>query len=315
MNTSPKSELRRKRKWDEGPATAPTTGNASSGALEADPDTAAAAAAAAQAAAQLSRTLAGGAEAGGEHAREFEINDHPGRRFAMMSVNIRAVEQRSNVVIVSKGRYYAPGERRSSEPGDEHRPLFLKIRGKTAESISSAVRHLEEVMAPRAADPARPDRVWADMDASSTPAFDVVQRMRGPNGEYLRYIEVQSGARVEVAGRGAMLHARDNLHFAVRGDPASVAKARALCQSLCRTIRPVFEEYRKKYYGDVSPSKYGNGRPHGVRHLGATGGAPRPGIGYAGSPQPPGQAHGYGSQPPPPHVSGSTPEWMTRGRS
>lgn len=250
----PREESRRKRKWDDGP-TGPPASDAEAAA--------AAASAAAEAAAALSRTRAA-IDRPDEHSREFEINDHPGRRFAMMSANIRAVEQRSGVVVVSKGRYYPPGERRAPLPGDEHRPLFLKIVGPGPAAVAAAVAHIEEVMAPRAQDPARPDRVWADMDAASAPAFDVVARMRGPDGAYLRYIEEKSGARVEVAGRGVVPHARENLHFAVRGDAQAVADARTLCQSLCRAIRPVFEEYRKRHYPDAVGQGFGNGRQGGT---------------------------------------------------
>lgn len=306
----PPDDGRRKRKWDEGPTGPPAPPEPPSS--EADDALSAAAAAAAQAAAALSRTYG---TAGGvgpeEHSREFEINDHPGRRFAMMSANIRAVETRASVAIVSKGRYYPPGAAREPLPGDEHRPLFLKIVGPSAASVAAAVSHLEEVMAPRAPDPARPDRVWADMDASSAPAFDVVARMRGPAGEYVSYIEEQSGARVEIAGRGVVPHARENLHFAVRGDAGAVAKARGLCQSLCRAIRPVFDEYRKTHYPEAAAQAYGNGRPHGAPRGGGGFGAGGSGGYAAGGPggfaSGPGGNTGYAQAGPP----AGAPAWMS----
>ncbi|CAN8071717.1 unnamed protein product [Agarophyton chilense] len=97
--------------------------------------------------------------------REFEINDHPGRRFAMMSANIKTVEARHNVVIVSKGRYISPAEPPPPPDAPDHeRKLFLKIRGNQAADVDAAVQHLLSIMAYVERDRNEVHRVWADMD-------------------------------------------------------------------------------------------------------------------------------------------------------
>ncbi len=260
---------RRKRKWDEGPPTGA-------------PDPAAAAAAAA-------------AAVGVEHVKEIEINDHAGRRFAMMSANLKSVETRANVVIVSKGRYYATGEAR---PGgavpDELRPLFLKVRARDAAGLALAQTLLDEVMAR-----GNTAQVWADMDPAAAPAFDLVDRLRGgPGAPYLAFIEQEAGAKVDVAGRGAVPHARENLHFAVKGEPAAIAKARAMCNSLLAAVRPVYENYRSTYYKTPSP-------PPMQHHRAVNNGVPPPPHDSANPPPPPPPpppAHGVPPPPPPPEA-------------
>lgn len=250
----------RRRKWDTATPAAPPSVSASASD---------AAAAAAAAAASLSARVAGSAAAPEATAaqgtvREFDINDHPGRRFAMMSANLKAVESRTGVVIVSKGRYYGPDERPPpSDAADADRKLFLKIKGAEEAAVAEAVRMLEGIMTQRAgavgtgaARSGAPDReverVWCDMDASAAPAFDLVERLRGPGDEYVRFVETESGAKVGLAGRGSSRDyvGRENLHFAIRAPTvASLGYAKSLLFSLVRTVQPVYADYMQRYYG------------------------------------------------------------------
>lgn len=332
MQTSPtETAARRKRKWDEGPP--PDGGDAL--VATATPDlreTSPTAPTLVQ-----PRTLS---VAHGEHVRELEINEHPGRRFAMMSANIKMVEARADVVIVPKGKYYPPNEPHATGGGDESRPLFLKVRAKTAVSLSQAISLLEDVMA-RGSTAANNATVWADMDPALAPAFDLLERLRGgPDATYIRYIEKESGARVELAGRGAVPAARDNLHFSLRGEPAAVASARTMCASLIRTIRPHFEEYRLTYYKDgPSPppprAPYAHGAPQQqlepppppppqpaapppppVQPPPPPPDAPPPPPPVHAPPPPP-QYAGVASPPPPPGGAAAfynTPSWMSGRR-
>ena len=262
---------RRKRKWDEGPITGGTGDTAAQ-----DPSAAAAAAAAAV-------TL--------EHVKEIEINDHAGRRFAMMSANIKSVETRANVVIVSKGRYYAPGESKPTHVvPDELRPLFLKVRATDAAGLALAQTLLDEVMAR-----GNNAQVWADMDPAAAPAFDLVERLRGgPGAPYIAFIEKESGAKVEVAGRGAVAHARENLHFSVKGEQQSIAMARGMCNSLLAAIRPVYEAYRATYYKTQSSTPPPPSNHHHHRALNNGVPPPPPPMVDNNLPLPP-------PPPPPPH--------------
>lgn len=245
MAAPPEAEYReRKRKWGVG---------APSGVDEAAH---AAAAAAAAAATTLNRRLAGGAD---KPFREFEINDHPGRRFAMMSANIRTVEAKHGVVIVSKGRFIPPSEPvPPADAPDHERKLFLKIRGETMESVDEAVSQIEGIMAQRGGDA----KVWADMDVLSVPHLDVVDRLTGPGGEYLKFIEAETGANVTISGRGSSgdYSGRDNLHLAIKGEAGAVQQAKGLCFSLVKSVRGVYDEYRQRYYGVAPRRQHGSGR-------------------------------------------------------
>lgn len=188
-----------------------------------------------------------------DSVREFEINDHPGRRFAMMSANLKSVESHTGVVIVSKGRYYSPNEPAPSEEApDAERKLFLKIKGTDETAVREAVAMLEGIMAQRSGSGAgEVERVWCDMDAGLAPEFELVTRLTGVDGEYLKYIEQESGAKVTISGRGSVGYVgRENLHLAIRADGLSkLGAAKSLAYSLIRTVQPVYKEHVGRHYG------------------------------------------------------------------
>lgn len=189
--------------------------------------------------------------------REFEINDHPGRRFAMMSTNIRAVERRHGVVIVSKGRYISSeSEPPPADAPDADRKLFLKIRGPVQPAVDAAVEDLTEIMT-RGVDSSRTERIWADMDVAAAPGLDVLQRLAGPDGEYLNFIEKETGCSATLAGRGSEEPTRDGLHILIRGQGAGVAHARYLAISLVKAVQPVYDDYRHTYFGVARPVRKG----------------------------------------------------------
>lgn len=227
MQSPPSPERPRKRKWDAPPA-----------------------AAAAAAADTLSRRLAPAQE---KPFREYEINDHPGRRHAMMSQNIRQVEARHSVVIVSKGRYIQPTDTPPPADAPDHeRKLFLKIRGESMDDIEAAVRHIDSIMGSASRDSMR---VWVDMDPFAAPGFDVVERLRGVDDMYLKYIADATGAHVCLAGRGVEGYVgRENLHVLVKASGNAMPKARSLALSLVRCVQPVYDEYAQRYFG-VQPRR------------------------------------------------------------
>ena len=239
---------RRKRKWD---ATVDEGGDSN--------DAAVAAAAAAAAAASARR-----AHGSDKPFREFVINDHRGYRHAMMSANIRAVEMRHKVVIVSKGRYIAPDDMQPSDDApDDQKKLFLKIKGDTEEQVNEAIKHIENIMV-RGGTTGDYVKVWADMDVMATPYLDVIDRLRGVDDEYLKYIEAESGVSVTVSGRGSSptYSGRENLHLLLKApeNGGNISKAKALCYSLVKTVQGVFDEYRQQYFGIAPTRRHGSGR-------------------------------------------------------
>lgn len=239
MPTSP-PEPRRRRKWD---ATTPVP-----------PDAAALAAAAAANLSLRVNPPPQDTPPSTDAVREFEINDNPGRRYAMMSANLKAVEAQTDVVIVSKGRYYGPSEAGPPPDAlDADRKLFLKIKGKDESSVEEAVKMLEGIMRERSGGVKRErevERVWCDMDVGIAPQLEIVKRLKGIDGEYLDWIEQESGAKIVLSGRGSgEIGARDNLHFAIRGSPGQTGTAKGFCYSIVRTVQGVYGEYVAKWYG------------------------------------------------------------------
>lgn len=228
---SPSLNSDRKRRWDQ-----PQHGTT---------DPALAAAAVAE---QLTRQRTHSPVADPGHIREFEINDHPGRRFAMMSATIKSIESKTGVLIVSKGRYYPPNTSPPPKDADDaNRKLFLKIRGVSQEAVEAAISAINDAM--NGGTQRDSERVWCDMDASVAPQFRLLERLRGIDNEYVNWIEKETGVKLSLAGKGTGDDSRDNLHFSIRANGGHISAAKSMCFSLVRAIQPVYNDYVLKYYG------------------------------------------------------------------
>lgn len=221
------------------------------------------------AAAAVAVAAAAGTTNKGFCVREFEINDHPGRRYAMMSNNIRSVERHHRVVIVSKGRYFPPGsEPPPADARETERKLFLKLTGQTSGEVDAAIEEIQGIMSRTSSTSehhhhhhhhhVRPERIWADMDLDGAPGLDILERITGPDREYFDYIEKETGCTLTLVGRGLDDNTRDRLHILIRGtNPMFTSRAKALTLSLVKTIQPVYDEYRQRYFGLVRPPRKG----------------------------------------------------------
>lgn len=256
--------------------------------------------------------------------REFGINDYPGYRLAMMSVNIRTVEVRHNVVIVAKGRYIPPDQPvPSADAPDDQKKLFLKICAEREEDINEAINHIESIMA-RGAPGGDLIKIWADMDVSCVPYLDVTDRLQGGDGEYLKYIETETAISVTLSGRGSspQYTGRENLHLLLKSAPTgNISKAKALSFSLVKTVQGIFDEYRRQYYGVPVPQRRQgggrwHGRPNGPRPMPDKDAGPPTGMEGAilhDTPPPPppaammGPPDAYGAPLPPPPPPGAPP--------
>lgn len=269
----------RKRKWDQPAADA---NQRSPENLVSDP-AAAAIAAAAQISASVSATVSstprigdGTSTSAGNRAhvggildtperpsRELEINDRPNRRHAISS--IKSIEAKCGASIVTRGVFYPPDADPppplcTPDTPQDKRKLYLLVTAATMASVEAAIDMLEVCMSDRqhsGQGQCGPhsswtgfDRVWCDMDMSTAPGFDVLERLRGPNNEYLNYIARESSASIEIGGKGAVPgYTRENLHLAITApNPKAGARARALCLSLIQAIQPIFNQYRATYF-------------------------------------------------------------------
>lgn len=190
--------------------------------------------------------------------REFEINDHPGRRFAMMSTNIRSVERKHDVVIVSKGKYIPPSEPYPDSPPSEEqsRKLFLKLRGATDAAVSAAIDEIVLIMS-RGGEHGRIERIWADMDAEGAPGLDLAGRLLGgKNRENFAFIETETGSILTLVGKGIDGNVRDRLHISIKGGTSiATSRAKMLSLSLVKTLQPLYDDYRARFFGIAKPAR------------------------------------------------------------
>eukprot|EP01136_Pigoraptor_vietnamica_P026228 Opistho-1_new@7150 len=229
----------------------------------------------------------------------------------------------------------------------EDRPLYLLIQAKTQEALDAAVARVRDLVA-QASRPVHPgagpggfvpqgpggasvtDKVY--MPFESVPGFNVKAKFIGPGGSYVKHIERESGARIQLRGRGSGYlepvsgkEAFEPLHVHVsHGTQAGVDAAKGLVNSLIETIQAEYNTFTQARqpasyppaYAQPSypaPAPYPPGAyppprvpppPPGVP------GAPPPGVPPPGAP-PPTYGYGpygaYGAAPPPPPPPGPAP--------
>lgn len=91
--------------------------------------------------------------------------------------------------------------------------------------------------------PAKPERkirartIPVDMEDG---AFKVIRLLLGPKGENIQFIERETGARIQVRGRGTQHRPSEQLHFRVVGAPAEVVAAATYCEDLLHDVRKAY---------------------------------------------------------------------------
>lgn len=167
------------------------------------------------------------------------------------------------------GRYYPPEEKPNLSEfrgPDSEKPLFLLITGSDASAVQSAKEALEEAAsgaAPvlRGSHPGlgsegyKRDRLHEkivtnmDFELAGRP-FRLIERLKGPDLSYIKYIEQETNCRVYLRGKGAdrNVAAANNtneepLYFHIHAmDEHSMQEAKVLVEDLLDAIRPEYEK-------------------------------------------------------------------------
>ncbi|KAL1692740.1 hypothetical protein GGG16DRAFT_123844 [Schizophyllum commune] len=252
-----------KRKWDQ-PAEEET---ASKVAKTDDNKTASEAAAAAAAiAAKIAAQFAGGGASGllgpkdphdGEFAKDIDINDVRNRYVLTKGTTQQQIHEETGASITTKGVWYPD----RSKATDRDPPLYLHVTANTEETLKKAVDKINDLintdlgpLVEDKKDRVRERRKWPEVklpvNLEPLRNFNVRAKVVGPQGVFVKYIQQETGTRVQIKGLGSGFVEQETgresdepLHIHITGpEQGQIERAQNLAEDLLLVVR---QEYAK----------------------------------------------------------------------
>ncbi|GJE86582.1 KH-domain containing protein [Phanerochaete sordida] len=311
-----------KRKWDqaapadaEAPAKAPKTEEGKTASEAA----AAAAAIAAKIAAQFANAPTSGSSLGprdphdGDYTHDIDINDVRNRYLLTKGATQTQIHEETGASVSTKGVWY-PDRTKATEKDP---PLYLHISATDPEMLQKAIDKVNELISMDMGslvedkkDRMREKRKWPEekipVALETIRNFNVRAKVVGPSGMFVKYIQQETGTRVQIKGQGSGFVDQETgqehdepMFIHVTGpDEGQVQRAKALTEDLLDVVR---QEYNKvKAIVTQQQMELHQAQAQYAAYSAYSGYAP-PQPGAAPPPPPPGE------QPPPPPDGGAPP--------
>ncbi|KAG2184994.1 hypothetical protein INT43_000907, partial [Umbelopsis isabellina] len=253
----------------------------------------------------------------GEFYKDIPINDIKNRYMLTRGATQTMIQQETGADVTTRGKYY-PDKNLATERDP---PLFLHITATTKEVLDAAVAKIQEMIdqgvmptPPAPITRAPPQRTFLEhkvpVGIEGAPHFNIRAKIIGPQGSYVKHIQSETGARVQLKGRGSGfvesatgVEADEPLYMHItcaRQD--GLDKAAKLSEDLLKTVKDEWERFQQQppqYGRGYGRGSYGHGPPqhHGNYGYQQYGAPPPPPV---NPPLPPG--------PPPPPPSGAGPD-------
>ncbi|SPO29433.1 uncharacterized protein UTRI_04838_B [Ustilago trichophora] len=242
-----------------------------------------------------------------DFTHDIEINDQRNRYMLTKGQTQQQIHRETGASVTTKGTWY-PDKALATK---EDPPLYLHISAISQEILDAAIAKINELMAqevPQLVEdrhqrrldyenqrpPPRERRRWPEekvpVNLDNIRNFNVRSKIVGPGGMFVKYIQSETGTRVQIKGIGSGFIESDTgvempvpMHIAIAGpEDEQIQAAKVLAEDLLEVVRA---EWQKAY--DAMGQGYGGGGPGGRGGYGGyDGGAPR-GGGY-------GRSHGHG---------------------
>ncbi|TKY89658.1 hypothetical protein EX895_001443 [Sporisorium graminicola] len=247
-----------------------------------------------------------------EFTHDIEINDQRNRYMLTKGQTQQQIHRETGASVTTKGTWY-PDKTLATK---EDPPLYLHVSAISQDILDAAIAKINELMAvevPQLVEdrhqrrldyenqrpPPRERRRWPEekvpVNLESIRNFNVRSKLVGPGGMFVKYIQSETGTRVQIKGMGSGFIESDTgvempepMHIAIAGpEDEQIKAAKVLAEDLMEVVR---SEWQKAY--DAMGQGYGGG-PGGQRggYGGYDGGASRGGAGGGGGY---GRSHGYG---------------------
>lgn len=263
-----------------------------------------------------------------EFVHDIEINDMRNRYMLTKGPTQHQIHEETGADVTTKGQWY-PDKTLATERDP---PLYLHITGTSKEILDrgiAAVQRLIDQELGQTTDGRRPDREqrfherrrWPEqkvpIEIEPLRNFNVRAKVVGPGGLFVKFIQQETGARVQIKGQGSGFvetdtgrEADEPMHINVAGpDEQQVDRAAEMARDLVlvvgqewRKAKDVLEQHQAMQYQQQSQQLYG-------QYMGGAGGAAPGGYGDQGW----GQQQAYGAPmpsgdapPPPPPPDGTS---------
>jgi len=279
---------------------------------------AAAAAIAAKIAAQYSGAGAGGGIGllgpkdihDGEFTQDIDINDVRNRYMLTKGSTQQQIHEETGASVSTKGIWY-PDRTKATERDP---PLYLHISANTKEMLQTAIDKVNELIAVDMGSLVedkgkREKRKWPEekifIGLESIRNFNVRAKVVGPTGMFVKYIQQETGTRVQIKGQGSGFvdqetgkESEEPMHIHITGpEDGQVARAKALTDDLLEVVRGEYAKVKAMLHQQQMELHQAQMQYASYGMMGSY--APPP-PSAAPPPPPPGE------QPPPPPSDGAT---------
>ncbi|KAJ3717556.1 hypothetical protein C8R42DRAFT_778206 [Lentinula raphanica] len=217
---------------------------------------AAAAAIAAKIAAQFAAGGAGALGGGGlndaAYTHDIDINDARNRYMLCKSSTQQEIQEETGASISTKGTWHP----QRSKATERDPPLYLHIMAPTREILDKAIKKVEELLAidmgslvEDKKDKMGGRRKWPEeklpVGLESIRNFNLRAKVVGPSGSFVKYIQQETGTRVQIKGVGSGFveqetgrESEEPLYIHITGpEESQVARAKVLTEDLLLVVR------------------------------------------------------------------------------
>jgi hypothetical protein len=178
-----------------------------------------------------------------EVTERMGINHLPGpKRFLLTKKQtLDDCYQRFGVLVEVKG-VFQPID---SEPDPANEPIHLELRGSSLSTVNTCLKFLKDLLVSEDSAPTHSGKVYVPIPGKSP--FNVVPKLVGPNGEFVKHIKKQANCQVQVAGKDCGLKAHESeedLHIRLDAHSAEgLVKAKQLTQGLIDHVVQQYNEW------------------------------------------------------------------------
>ncbi|KAJ3759920.1 hypothetical protein EV360DRAFT_93879 [Lentinula raphanica] len=237
-------------------STASPSNASASSSKQASEAAAAAAAIAAKIAAQFAAGGAGALGGGGlndaAYTHDIDINDARNRYMLCKSSTQQDIQEETGASISTKGTWHP----QRSKATERDPPLYLHIMAPTREILDKAIKKVEELLAidmgslvEDKKDKMGGRRKWPEeklpVGLESIRNFNLRAKVVGPSGSFVKYIQQETGTRVQIKGVGSGFveqetgrESEEPLYIHITGpEESQVARAKVLTEDLLLVVR------------------------------------------------------------------------------
>ncbi|KAF9454391.1 hypothetical protein P691DRAFT_797180 [Macrolepiota fuliginosa MF-IS2] len=239
-----------KSKWDQPAPASPLAGDSNKDAGKSASDAAAAAAAIA---AKIAAQFASGAlKDEAAFQKDIDINDVRNRYMLTKGSTQQQIHEETGASVSTKGVWY-PDRSKATEKDP---PLYLHITAPTPEVLQTAVDKINDLLnvdlgslVEDKKDRLREKRKWPEekltVGLESIRNFNVRAKVVGPSGSFVKYIQQETGTRVQIKGLGSGFieqetgrESEEPLYIHITGpEEAQVQRAKVLTEDLLLVVR------------------------------------------------------------------------------